>query len=281
MGPRVDQIGGPTNTNTQSKVDVITAQKGDTLEKISKREGIPLSDLKDANPKMDPKKSLNQGQDVNYPKDLLVQKGEKTLDQVADRLGMPRDVVAKANKGHIKDPNNLREGQSIKLPKDFEKVEPRGTPIKEKRITKDGVNLPGGTGQITGGKGGVVYRPPTVKIGGVNIPIPDVILTDGKGVGVNSTDGKYDGTGPANTERRREEEKNISNTRQKDERDIDPRNDKKKPKLENEKAPRHLKENEEKLQIKKSANDPKQMDEELKKRMAEEAAEFVRKGGGL
>ncbi|MCI0615720.1 hypothetical protein L0244_22255, partial [bacterium] len=169
--------------------------------------------------------------------------------------------------------------QHINLPKDFGKVEPRGTPIKEKRITKDGVNLPGGTGQITGGKGGVVYRPPTVKIGGVNIPLPDVVLTDGKGIGVNSTDGKYDGTGPANTSRRREEEKNISNTRQKDERDVDPRNDKKKPKLENEKRPRHLHENEEKLQIKKSANDPKQMDEELRKRMAEEAAEFVRKGG--
>lgn len=281
MGPRVGQINGPTNTNTQIKVDVITAQKGDTLEKIAKREGIPLTDLKDANPKTDPKKPLVQGQDVNYPKDLLVQHGETTLDKVADRMGMDRGVLAKANKGHIKDPNNLREGQHIKLPKDFEKVESRGTPIKEKRITKDGVNLPGGAGQITGGKGGVVYRPPTVKIGGVNIPLPDVVITDGKGVGVNKTDDTYDGTGGANTARRRQEEKDISNTRQKDERDVDPRNDKKKPKLENEKQPRRLQENEEKLQIKKSANDPKQMDEELKKRMAEEAAEFVRKGGGL
>jgi LysM repeat protein len=90
MGPRVGQVNGPTNTNTQIKVDVITAQKGDTLEKIAKRERIPLTDLKDANPKMDPKKPLNQGQDVNYPKDLLVQRGETTLDNVADRMGMDR-----------------------------------------------------------------------------------------------------------------------------------------------------------------------------------------------
>lgn len=257
MGPRVGQINGPQNTNTQGAVDVITAQKGDTLEKIAKREGIPLTDLKDANPKMDPKKPLNQGQDVNYPKELLVQPGEKTLDQVAKRLGMPKDVLIKANQGHIKDPNNLREGQSIKLPKDFGKVEPRGTPIKEKRITKDGVNLPGGAGQITGGKGGVVYRPPTVKIGPVTIPLPDVVITDGKGIGVNKTDKTYDGTGESNTTRRREEEKNISNTRQKDDRDVDPRNDKNKP------------------VVKKPFQ---QMDEELKKRIAEEADELIRKG---
>ncbi len=257
MGPRVDQINGPTNTNTQSKVDVITAQKGDTLEKISKREGIPLTDLKDANPKMDPKKALNQGQDVNYPKDLLVQPGEKTLDQVADRMGIrSKQALIEANK-HIKNPNNLREGQHINLPKDFGKVEPRGTPIKEKRITKDGVNLPGGAGQITGGKGGVVYRPPTVKIGPVTIPLPDVVITDGKGIGVNKTDKTYDGTGESNTTRRREEEKNISNTRQKDDRDVDPRSDKNKP------------------VVKKPFQ---QMDEELKKRMAEEADELIRKG---
>ena len=278
MGPRVDQVNSSTNTNTQSTVDVITAQKGDTLEKIANREGIPISDLKDANPKLDPKKPLSQGQDIQYPKELLVQPGEKTLDQVAERLGMPKDVLIKANSGHIKDPNNLREGQSIKLPKDFQNVESRGTPIKEKRITKDGVNLPGGTGQITGGKGGVVYRPPKVQIGGINI-IPDILITDGKGVGVTKTDGTYDGTGAANTARRRQEEKDISNTRQKDERDVDPQKDKKKLKLETGKLPVDSQEPGEKLQIRKSANDPKQLDEELQKRLAEEAAEFARKGG--
>lgn len=262
MGPRIGEINDAKTANTKITEDVITAQKGDTLEKISKRENIPLGDLKEANPKMDPKKPLNQGQDVKYPKDLLVQDGEKTLNDVADRMGMDRGVLAQANK-NIKNPNNLRKGQHINLPKDFEKVEHRGTPIKEKRITKDGVNLPGGAGKITGGQGGVVYRPPTVKIGGVTIPLPDVVITDGKGPGVNSTDGKYDGTGPANTERRREEEKNISNTRQKDERDVDPRKDKTK----SEKPPRNLQQ-----------NDPAQMDEELRKRMAEEAAEIVRKG---
>ena len=257
MGPRVGQVNGPTNTNTQVKVDVITAQKDDTLEKIAERERIPLTDLKDANPKMDPKKALNQGQDVNYPKDLLVQHGETTLDQVADRMGIrSKQALIEANK-HIKNPNNLREGEHINLPKDFKNYEPKSTPNKEKRITKDGVNLPGGAGQITGGKGGVVYRPPTLKIGGVTVPLPDVVLTDGKGVGVNKTDGTYDGTGDANTARRRQEEKNISNTRQKDERDVDPRNDKNKP------------------VVKKPFQ---QMDEELKKRMAEEADELIRKG---
>jgi len=272
MGPRVDQVSGPKSTDTQVKVDVITAQKGDTLEKISSREGIPLTDLKDANPKMDPKKVLNQGQDVQYPKDLLVQPKEKTMDQVADRLGMPKDVLIKANQGNIKDPNNLREGQHINLPKDFEKVEPRGTPIKQKTITKDGVNLPGGAGKITGGQGGVVYRPPSVKIGGINIPVPDIVITDGKGPGVNSTDGKYDGTGPANTTRRREEDKNIYNTRQRDERDVDPEKDKKKPKLEKGPLPTEKPQNKEiKLEIRKSLNDPQQLDEDLKKRRQEEA----------
>ncbi|HSE39812.1 MAG TPA: LysM peptidoglycan-binding domain-containing protein [Acidobacteriota bacterium] len=281
MGPRVGEINSSTHTNPQSGVDVITAQRGDTLEKISKRENIPISDLKDANPKIDPKKPLNQGQDVNYPKDLLVQKGEKTLEQVADRLGMPRDVLVKANQGHIKDPNNLREGQSIKLPKDFQEVKDRGTPIKEKRITKNGVNLPGGAGKITGGDGGVVYRPPKVRIGGVDVPLPDVVITDGKGPGVNKTDDKYDGTGGSNTTRRREEDKNINNTRQKDERDVDPRKDNKKPKVETEKLPRSSQDSEEKLQIKKSSNDPKQLDEELQKRLQEKAIDFVRKGGRL
>ncbi len=267
MGPRVGEINSAKTTNTQITEDVITAQKGDTLEKISKRENIPLSDLKDANPKMDPKKPLNQGQDVKYPKDLLVQHGEKTLDQVAERMGLKSAQALKDANKQIKDPNNLREGQHINLPKDFGNVESRGTPIGQKRITKDGVNLPGGTGKITGGQGGVVYRPPTVKIGGVTIPLPDVVITDGKGIGVNSTDGKYDGTGPANTARRRQEDKDISNTRPKDERDIDPRKAKDKPKSGNEKPYR--------LQ----QNDPAQMDEELRKRMAEEAADFVRKGG--
>lgn len=278
MGPRVDQVNGPPNINARSAVDVITAQNGDTLEKVAKHEGIPLSDLRDANPKIDPKKPLVQGQDINYPKDLLVQPGEKTLDQVAERLGMPKDVLIKANSGHIKDPNNLREGQSIKLPKDFQDVKSRGTPIQEKRVTKDGVNLPGGAGKITGGQGGVVYRPPKVQIGGINL-VPDILITDGKGIGVTRTDGKYDGTGEANTARRRDEEKNISNTRQKDERDIDHRNDKKKPKLETEKRPAHSQDYEEKHQIKKSTNDSKQLDEELQKRLAEEAAEFARRGG--
>jgi LysM repeat protein len=263
MGPRVDQVSGPKSTDTQVKVDVITAQKGDTLEKISKREGIPISDLKDANPKMDPKKTLNQGQDVHYPKELLVQHGETTLDKVADRLEMDKGELAKANP-QIKNQNNLREGQHINVPKDFENVEKRGTPIKQKTITKDGVNLPGGAGQIKGGKGGVVYHPPSVKIWGVEVPLPDVVLTDGKGPGVNSTDGKYDGTGPANTERRREEDKNISNTRQKDERDIDPR-DKKKS------------DGGEKLKMRKSV-EPDQLDEELQKRIQQEAAEFIRRG---
>lgn len=266
MGPRVGEIHGPKTSNTQINEDVITAQKGDTLEKISKRENIPLGDLKEANPKMDPKKPLNQGQDVKYPKDLLVQKGEKTLDQVAERIGVrSKEDFFKANK-HIKDPNNIREGQHINLPEGWNKVENRGTPIKEKRITKDGVNLPGGAGKITGGQGGVVYRPPTVKIGGVTIPLPDVVITDGKGPGINSTDGKYDGTGPANTARRREEEKNISNTRPKDERDIDPRKAKDKPKSQNEKP------------LPQQPNDPAQMDEELRKRIIQETNDFFRKG---
>jgi LysM repeat protein len=278
MGPRVDQVNGPKSTDTQVKVDVITAQQGDTLEKISKREGIPLTDLKDANPKMDPKKPLNQGQDVQYPKDLLVQPGEKTLDQVAERMELRSSQPLKDANKDIKNPNNLREGQHFKLPKDFGKVESRGTPKKEKTITKDGVNLPGGAGKITGGQGGVVYRPPTVKIGGVTVPLPDVVITDGKGPGVNSTDGKYDGTGPANTTRRREEDQNIYNTRQRDERDIDPRKDKKKPKIETEPLPKEppSQNKEIKLQIKKSLNDPKQLDEELQKRRQEEAAKAGR-----
>ena len=274
----VAPVKGSTNTTGRSTVDVITAQKGDTLEKIAKREGIPISDLKDANRNIDPKKPLVQGQDVKYPKDLLVQPGEKTLDQVADRLGMDRKVFAEANK-HIKDPNNLTEGKAVRLPKDFLEVKSRGTPIKEKRITKDGVNLPGGAGKITKGDGAVVYKPPKVKIGGVEIPIPDVILTDGKGVGVSKTPGTYDGTGEANKTRRREEEQNISNTRQKDERDFDPRNDKKKPKLETEKKQRPREGYEEKHQIKKSAKDPQELDQELQKRLAEGAADFARRGG--
>jgi murein DD-endopeptidase MepM/ murein hydrolase activator NlpD len=272
MGPRVDQVSGPKSTDTQVKVDVITAQKGDTLEKISKREGIPLDDLKDANPKMNPKQALGQGQDVQYPKDLLVQRGEKSLDQVADRLGLrSRQALRDANKD-IKNPDNLREGQHIRLPKDFGKVEQRGTAIKQKTISKGAVNLPGGAGQVRGGQGGVVYRPPSVKIVGINIPVPDIVITDGKGPGVNSTDGKYDGTGPANTTRRREEDKNIYNTRQRDERDLDPNKDKKKPKIEKGPLPTDKSPNKEiKLEIRKSY-DPQQLDEELKKRRQEEAA---------
>jgi LysM repeat protein len=279
MGPRVGQVNNPTNTTVRNTDDVITAQKGDTLEKIAKREGIPISDLKDANRNIDPKKPLVQGQDVKYPKDLLVQPGENTLEKVAERMGIDKDVLIKANEGHIKDPNNLRKGQAIKLPKDFFEVKKRGTPIKEKTITKDGINLPKGTGKITGGDGAVVYRPPKVKIGGVEVPLPDVVLTNGKGVGVSKTSNKYDGTGEANTTRRRQDQQDISNTRQKDERDIDNRNDKKKPKLETQKKQRSTEGYEEKHQIKKSAKDPQELDQELQKRLAEEAADFARKGG--
>jgi hypothetical protein len=280
MGPRVGQINSPAYAGPQIKEDVIAGKKGETLQQIAKRTGVPYSDLKDANPDIDPKKPLSQNRDVRYPKELLVQPGEKTLEQVAKRLEIVDiDGFKKANAGHIKDPDNLRQGQAVRLPKDFEDDKARGTRIKEKRITKDGVKLPGGAGTITGGKGGVVYRPPTVKIGGVTIPLPDVVLTDGKGIGVSKTPGTYDGTGEANKTRRSEEEKNISNTRQKDERDIDPRNDKKKPKLETEKRPRSSESYEEKHQIKKSAQDPQQLDQELQKRLAEEAADFARKGG--
>lgn len=293
MSGEIPRVGGSTNASVRVVKDEITVQDKESLSDVSKRVGIPVGDLIDANKGID-KKKLTAGQVIQYPKDMLVGPKEKKLEDVAERLGMDVKDLEKAN------PNlkgkQLREGQAFRFPKDFFDLKATGTPQRgvksEPRVSVDG------PGTVKKGDGGAVYAPPKIKIGGREIGLPDVILTDGKGPGVGGTSGVHDGDGAANVEKRKQEQQNISNTRRKDERDPDYLDDATKKKLDEEKSGPGRKKTDDQIKkgfeqqpdkpsIKEEAAELSQnfrkkkesIDQELQRRIAQDAADFARRGG--
>jgi LysM repeat protein len=278
--------GSPSGTQTNAPDEITVQKNGAKLDDIAKDIGIPVSELIKANPKISPKAALKQGQHIQYPPDMLVGPKENTLEDVEKRFGMNPGTLEKANpdlKG-----KQLREGQAFKFPKDFFDPKATGEPkrgVKEKPT----ISSSGGPGQITKGDGAGVYRPPTVKIGGREIPVPDVIILDGPRPGVGGTNSNYDGTGESNTARRKQEQDSVSNTRVKDDRDLDKDqikkldDDKKKGSQDaaddqirkgNQKNPGN------KPNIKEEAAEiSRKLKEDMLKRQAQEAAEFIRRGG--
>lgn len=293
MSGEIPRVGGASNAPVRAVKDEITVQDNEKLADVAKRVGIPVGDLIDANKGID-KKKLTAGQVIQYPKDMLVAAGEKTLEDVAKRLGMGLSDLEKAN------PNlkgkQLTEGQAIKYPKDFFDLKATGTPQRgvksEPRVSVDG------PGKIQKGEGGAVYAPPKVKIGGREIGLPDVILTDGKGPGVGGTSGVHDGDATSNVQKRKQEQDNISNTRRKDERDPGYLDDATKKKLDEEKSGPGRKKTDDQIKkgfekqpdkpnIKQEAAElsedfrkkKESIDQELQRRIAQDAADFARRGG--
>jgi murein DD-endopeptidase MepM/ murein hydrolase activator NlpD len=294
MSGEIPRVSGSSNAPVRGVKDEITVQDKETLAGVAKRVGIPVGDLIDANKGID-KKKLTAGQVIQYPKDMLVAPGEKTLEDVAKRLGMGLSDLEKAN------PNlkgkQLTEGQSIRYPKDFFDLKATGTPqrgVKSHPL----VSSEGGPGTIKKGEGGAVYAPPKIKIGGREIGLPDVRLNDGMKPGVGGTSSVYDGDGAANVERRKQEQQNITNTRRKDERDPDYLDDATKKKLDEEKSGPGRRITDEQIQkgvgkktdqpnIKQEAGEisedfrkkKENLDQDLQRRLAKEAADFARRGG--
>src|SRR5262245_33457758 len=124
MSDGVRPVSGPSSGPNTNGPDEITVQKNGTkLSDLANEIGIPESELRAANPQLDPKKPLQHGQQVHYPKDVLVWPGEKNLEDVAARTGIPKEDLEKANPG-LKD-KQLRNGQAFKLPKNF--FDPKAT----------------------------------------------------------------------------------------------------------------------------------------------------------
>jgi len=140
--------------------DLLVGEGETTLKQVAQRLGIDEQSLRKANPKM--KEPLTAGHAIRLPKDFkkydsqpkrevkgdfkTVVEGEKTLGEMAKRLGVGKKDLEDANPGI--DPNNLKQGQRIRMPKKEEKLRDK----IEKRVggDKDGISikLPGGGVEI-------------------------------------------------------------------------------------------------------------------------------------
>jgi LysM domain len=286
MSDGVRPVSGPSSQPNTKAPDEITVQKdGTKLDDIAKDLGISPKDLYEANPNINPKKPLQKGQHVQYPKDMLVGPGEHTLEDVAKRLGMDKGELEKANPNLVG--KQLRENQAFKFPKNY--LDTTGDPqrgVKGKpRISSDG-----GPGKIKKGEGAAVYQAPNVKVGGRKAPIPDITIADGvRQPGVSGTSDTYDGTGEGNVGRRKQDQQNISNTRVQDERDLD---DDTKKKLDDERKKPGQKTTDDQIRkgvqnkpeykpnIKEEAAEiGKKLKEDYQRRLQQEAIDFVRRGG--
>jgi hypothetical protein len=126
-----------------------------------------------------------------------VRKGETTLKQVAERLGLTEEALRKANP-HIKNPNELKAGQDICLPEGTRAPAP---PAPQEKTARPGPNNPDGGPKL-----------PKGRVGDYEIPLPKPMT---------STTDIYDG-GVTGT-RRRAEQEGLDRTRPRDDRDLDPK----------------------------------------------------------
>ncbi|HXP12967.1 MAG TPA: peptidoglycan DD-metalloendopeptidase family protein [Stellaceae bacterium] len=98
----------------------ITAQNGDTLYAISRRTGVPVRDLIDAN-NLDPPFTLTTGQQLTVPQQRRhVVKAGDTLYSIANQYGVDVSTLASANA--LQPPYTVRVGDSLLLPAAPEQV---------------------------------------------------------------------------------------------------------------------------------------------------------------
>src|ERR1700722_118812 len=98
----------------------IPVQSGDTLYAVSRRTGVPVRDLIDAN-HLDPPFSLTTGQRLIVPQQRrqIVRAGD-TLYSIANQYGVDMSTLASAN--NLQPPYTLRVGDSLLLPAAPEQV---------------------------------------------------------------------------------------------------------------------------------------------------------------
>jgi murein DD-endopeptidase MepM/ murein hydrolase activator NlpD len=100
-------------------------QNGDTLYAISRRTGVPVRALIDAN-NLDPPFTLATGQQLTVPQQRrhVVRAGD-TLYSIANRYGVDMSTLAEAN--NLQSPYTLRVGDSLLLPAAPEQVAVTGS----------------------------------------------------------------------------------------------------------------------------------------------------------
>jgi len=104
----------PLNEPAHAENGQITVQNGDTLYAISRRTGVPVRDLIDAN-HLDPPFTLTAGQRLTVPQQRrYVVKAGDTLYSIANQNGVDRSTLASANA--LQPPYTVRVGDSLLLP---------------------------------------------------------------------------------------------------------------------------------------------------------------------
>jgi murein DD-endopeptidase MepM/ murein hydrolase activator NlpD len=114
----------PLNEPARAGNGQITVQNGDTLYAISRRTGVPVRDLIDAN-NLDPPFTLTTGQQLTVPQQRrhIVKAGD-TLFSIANQYGVDMSTLASANALHP--PYTVRVGDSLLLPAAPEQVAVQG-----------------------------------------------------------------------------------------------------------------------------------------------------------
>jgi len=114
----------PLNEPARAGNGQITVQNGDTLYAISRRTGVPVRDLIDAN-NLDPPFALTTGQQLTVPQQRrhIVKAGE-TLFSIANQYGVDMSTLASANA--LQPPYTVRVGDSLLLPAAPEQVAVQG-----------------------------------------------------------------------------------------------------------------------------------------------------------
>jgi len=114
--PAVAPLNEPANVGNGQ----ITVQNGDTLYAISRRTGVPVRDLIDAN-NLDPPFTLTTGQQLTVPQQRrhIVKAGD-TLYSIANQYGVDVSTLASANA--LQPPYTVRVGDSLLLPAAPEQV---------------------------------------------------------------------------------------------------------------------------------------------------------------
>ena len=104
----------PLNEPVRAGNGQITVQNGDTLYAISRRTGVPVRDLIDAN-HLDPPFTLTTGQQLTVPQQRRhVVKAGDTLYSIANQYGVDVSTLASANA--LQPPYTVRVGDSLLLP---------------------------------------------------------------------------------------------------------------------------------------------------------------------
>ncbi len=120
----------PLNQSARAGNGQITVQNGDTLYAISRRTGVPVRDLIDAN-NLDPPFTLTTGQQLTVPQQRRhVVKAGDTLYSIANQYGVDTSTLASANA--LQPPYTVRVGDSLQLPAAPEQVASVPPPPPEK-----------------------------------------------------------------------------------------------------------------------------------------------------